>query len=121
MPPNTISSKDCLAQLPHLSAEEPIKILFLPSLQLVVMSKSLFEPAKPFGVGHFAAITRFHAKIMMKHFVINDSSEDIFRDRAPVQYGIDPDYFGFVGIARQLDRILPVNQSPGSPGYMAVY
>jgi hypothetical protein len=58
---------------------------------------------------------------MMKHFMMNDSCKDIFRDIAPVQYGIDPDYFGFFGIARQLDRILSVNQSPGSPGYMAVY
>ena len=85
------------------------------------MSKSLFEPAEPFGVGHFTAISTFHAKIVMKHFMINDSAKDIFRDMAPVQYGIDPDYFGFFGIARQLDRILSVNQSPGSPGYMAVY
>ena len=85
------------------------------------MSKSLFEPAEPFGVGHFTAITRFHPKIMMKHFMINDSCKDIFRHIAPVQHRTDPDYFGSVGIARQLDRILSVNQSPGSPGYMAVY
>ena len=109
------------AKHPDLSAKEPIEILFLPGLQLVVMSKSLFEPAEPFGVGHFTAISTFHAKIVMKHFMINDSAKDIFRDMAPVQYGIDPDYFGFFGIARQLDRILSVNQSPGSPGYMAVY
>jgi hypothetical protein len=121
MPPNTTSLEGCFPQLPELSAKEPIKILFLPGLQLVVMSKSLFEPAEPFGVGHFTAITKFHPKIMMKHFMINDSCKDIFRDITPVQYGIDPDCFGFVRIARQLDRILSVNQPPGSPGYMAVY
>ena len=121
MAPNTISSKGCFTQLSHLSAKEPIQILFLPGLQPVVMSKSLFEPAKPFGVGHFTAITIFHAKIVMKHFMINDTCKDIFRHIASVQYGIDPDYLGFVGIARQLDRILSVNQPPGSPGYMAIY
>ena len=121
MPPNTISPKGCFAQLSDLSAKEPIKILFLPGLQLVVMSKSLFKPAKLFGVGHFTAITRLHPKIMMKHFMINDSCKDVFRHVPPVQYGIDPDYFGFVGIASQLDRILSVNQSSRSPGYMTVY
>jgi hypothetical protein len=120
MAPNTISSKGYFAQLSDLSTKEPIEILFLPGLQLVVMSKSLFEPAEPFGVGHFTAITRFHPKIMMKHFMINDSCKDIFRHIAPVQHRTDPDYFGSVGIARQLDRILSVNQSPGSPGYIAV-
>ena len=85
------------------------------------MSKSLFEPAEPFGVGHFTATTRFHPKIMVKHFMINDSCKHIFRDIAPVQHRINPDYFGFVRIARQLDRILSVNESSGSPGYITIY
>ena len=72
-------------------------------------------------MGHFTAITRFHPKIMMKHFMINDSCKEIFRHIAPVQHRTDPDYFGSVGIARQLDRTLSVNPSPGSPGYITVY
>lgn len=61
-----------------------MQILFLPGMQTVVMSKSFFELAEPFGVGHFAAITRFHPEIVMKHFMINDAGNDIFRDIAPV-------------------------------------
>ncbi len=45
----------------QLPAKQFAQILFLPGLQIVVMSKSLFEPAEPFSVGHFAAITRFHS------------------------------------------------------------
>ena len=67
-----------------LSAKEPMQILFLPGLQIMIMSKSFFEQAEPFGVGHFAAIARFHSKIVMKHFMINDAGNDILRDIAPV-------------------------------------
>jgi hypothetical protein len=44
-----------------LSSKEPMQILFLPGLQIMIMSKSFFEPAELFGVGHFAAITRFNS------------------------------------------------------------
>jgi hypothetical protein len=73
-----------------------MQILFLPDMQIVVMSKSFFEAAEPFGVGHFAAITRFHSKMVMKHFMINDAGNDIFGDTAPVQHRIYPDNFGSI-------------------------
>ena len=50
----------------------------------MIMSKSFFELAEPFGVGHFAAITRFNSKIVMEHFMINDACKDIFGDIAPI-------------------------------------
>jgi len=67
-----------------LSTKEPMQILFLPGLQIMIMSKSFFELAEPFGVGHFAAIARFNSKIVMQHFMINDARNDIFGDIAPV-------------------------------------
>jgi hypothetical protein len=50
----------------------------------MIISKSFFEMAEPFGMGHFAAITTFHSKIVMQHFMVNDAGNDIFRDVASV-------------------------------------
>ena len=98
-----------------------MQILFLPGLELVKMSKSLFDATEPFGVGYFAAITRFHSQVMMKHFVINDRGNDILGNIAPVQHRINPDDPGSFGIARQLDRVLSANEPSGSPGYLTVH
>jgi len=67
-----------------LSSKEPMQILFLPGLQIMIVSKSFFELAEPFGVGHFAAIARFNSKMVMEHFMINDACNHIFGDIAPV-------------------------------------
>jgi hypothetical protein len=72
------------AKYTYLSPKEPMQILFLPGVQIMIISKSFFEVAEPFGVGHFAAITTFHSKIVMKHFMVNDAGNDIFRDVASV-------------------------------------
>jgi hypothetical protein len=50
----------------------------------MVIPVALLKLAEPFGVGHFAAITRFNSKIVMQHFMINDACNDIFGDIAPV-------------------------------------
>jgi hypothetical protein len=81
---SVLPSQGYLAELSDLSTKEPMQILFLPGMQTVVMSKSFFELAEPFGVSHFATITRFHPEKVMKHFMINDAGNDIFRHIAPV-------------------------------------
>ena len=96
---SALCSQGYFAELSDLSAKEPMEILFLPGLQIMIMSKSFFELAEPFGVGHLAAITTFHSKIVMKHFMINDACNDILGDVAPVQRRINANNFGSVGIA----------------------
>jgi hypothetical protein len=81
---SVLDSQVYLTELSDLSTKEPMQILVLPTLQIIIMAKAFFELAEPFGVGHFAAITRLHSKIVMKHFMINDTCNDIFRDIAPV-------------------------------------
>ena len=81
---SVLCSQGYFAELSDLSAKEPIEILFLPDMQAAVMSKSFFKLAEFFGVCHFAAIARFHPKMVMKHFMINDATDDIFRHIAPV-------------------------------------
>ncbi len=59
--------------------------------------------------------------MVMKHFMINDTGNDIFGDTAPVQHRINPDNVGSIGIACQFYGILSSNKPSGSPGNMAVY
>lgn len=85
------------------------------------MSISSFKLAEFFCVGNLAAVARFHPQVVMKHFMVNDSCYDIFRDVAPVQHRIKADNFGSVGIAGQLNGALLPHPPSGSPGNLAVY
>ena len=98
-----------------------MQILLFPVLQLVVMEISLFHLAEPFGMGHFAAIMRFHSQVVMKHLMIYDAGYDVFRYITPVQHRINADNFGAVRITGEFNRILLPHSPPGTPGYLAVY
>ena len=57
----------------------------------------------------------------MKHLMINNAGNDVFRHVTPVQHRINADNFGVVGITGELNRILLPHRPSGTPGYLAVY
>ena len=71
-----------------------MQVFLFPYLQFVVMAIARFHLAKRFRVRYLAAITRFHSKEMVQHFVVDDALDGVLRDIASVESGIDPNGFG---------------------------
>lgn len=84
------------------------------------MAVTGFKSAKSLGVGYFSTIVNLHPQVMVQHFVVDDSLNDVALYVTPVQSGIDADSFGSFGIAAKLDGVLVLYLSVGSPGNEAV-
>lgn len=72
-------------------------------------------------MSYLATVTELHSQVMVQHLVVYDAFENILGYIPFIQYRIDTDSFGLVGITRELNRILASHPPFGSPGYFTVH